>query len=185
MARRIHVLGASGTGTSTLARGLADALGAQAFDTDDFYWRPSDPPFRTPRPVHERLTLMEQLFLPRADWILAGSFSGWGDPVIPHLSHVVFLDAPAPVRLARLRARERLRRGSAIAPGGVHEAAYRSFLDWAMSYDDSTTSGRSRRAHEDWMARLPCPVLRLDAAQAPAQVLKAAMAALDPARPAA
>jgi hypothetical protein len=80
MVRRIHVLGASGAGTSTLARGLASALDSQAFDTDDFYWTPTDPPFTEKRPVAERLALMEALFLPRRDWVLSGSFTSWGAP---------------------------------------------------------------------------------------------------------
>ena len=77
MARRIHITGASGTGTSTLARVLAGRLETQAFDTDDFFWRPTDPPFQARRPVADRLALMQDVFLPRADWVLAGSFSGW------------------------------------------------------------------------------------------------------------
>ena len=109
MARRIHVMGASGSGTSTLARGLANAFDSQAFDTDDFYWKPTDPPFTEKRPVAERIALMQEVFLPRRDWILSGSFTSWGTPILPRLTHVVFLALPGAKRLARLRKRERLR----------------------------------------------------------------------------
>lgn len=176
MARRIHITGASGTGTSTLARALATALDTQAFDTDDFYWRPSDPPFLEKRPPAERLALMEEVFLPRRDWVLSGSFTGWGDPVIGRLTHVIFLTlAPGP-RLARLRARERRRLGA--GRDALPEAA-RGFLDWAMGYDDPAFPGRSRRGHEAWLARLGCPVLRLDAAPPPEALAAEALAALD------
>ncbi len=179
MARRVHITGASGAGTSTLARALASRLDSQAFDTDDFYWKPSDPPFRAKRSVPERLALMEEVFLPRGDWVLSGSFAGWGDPVIPRLTHVVFLTLAAGPRLARLRARERRRHGAAIAEGGALAEKFRGFLDWAMSYDDDGFSGRSRRMHEEWLARLPCPVIRLDAARPVAELTEAAVAALD------
>ncbi|MDY6858538.1 MAG: hypothetical protein SWN98_04280 [Pseudomonadota bacterium] len=182
MGKRIHIMGASGSGTSTLARAMATALATQAFDTDDFYWYPSDPPFRDKRPAAERLAMMNALFVPRADWILAGSFAGWGDPIIPRLTHVVFLSLPSGARLARLRARERRRYGRAIEPGGAQSRAFQSFLDWAMSYDDPQFTGRSRRVHDLWLEELECPVIRLDA-RLPVETLTAqALGALDQTR---
>lgn len=175
----MHILGASGSGTSTLARALADRLGSQAFDTDDFFWLPTDPPFTEKRPTPARLALMEQVFLPRSDWILSGSCVGWGDPIIPRLTHVIFLTLPAGMRLARLRRRERRRYGAAIDPGGARAVAFRSFLDWAMSYDDPVFSGRSRRAHEAWLAELECPVLYLDASEPMEALCHKTLEALD------
>jgi adenylate kinase family enzyme len=70
---RLHIFGASGSGTSSLARGLATRLSTQCFDTDDFFWMPSDPPFAEVRSVAARVELMQQAFLPRRDWILSGS----------------------------------------------------------------------------------------------------------------
>ena len=55
---RLHVFGPSGAGTSTLGRTLAECLASQHFDTDDFYWVPTDPPFRDKRPIPERRGLM-------------------------------------------------------------------------------------------------------------------------------
>ncbi|MDJ0630096.1 MAG: adenylate kinase [Rhodobacter sp.] len=179
MPRRIHILGASGTGTSTLARGLASALGSQAFDTDDFYWLPTDPPFTDKRPAADRLALMETMFLPRSDWLLSGSMTRWGDPVIPRLTHVIFLTMAAGPRLARLRRRERQRYGALIRAGGTRAGAFKGFLDWAMAYDDPDFAGRSRHQHEAWLFELTCPVIRLDAAMPPEDLLAAALDALD------
>lgn len=177
--RRIHILGASGSGTSTLARGLAGALGSQAFDCDDFYWQPTDPPFQTKRPIAEREELMQALFLPRADWVLSGSFTSWGQRITPRLTHVIFMALPAGMRLARLRRRERARYGVRIDPGNDLAAQYRTFLDWAMSYDDPGFTGRSRHVHEAWLSQLDVPVIRLDAALSAAQLLDRAVDALD------
>jgi adenylate kinase family enzyme len=182
MARRIHVMGASGSGTSTLARGLANAFDSQAFDTDDFYWKPTDPPFTVKRPVSERIALMEEVFLPRRDWILSGSFTSWGAPIVPRLTHVIFLALPGAKRLARLRKRERLRADPELTRTPEWQAANRGFLDWAMSYDDPGFSGRSRAAHERWLDGLEIPVIRIDASAPAAEVLAQAIAALDPAR---
>ena len=44
MIHRIHILGASGSGTTTLGRALAARLQCPHFDTDDCFWLPTDPP---------------------------------------------------------------------------------------------------------------------------------------------
>lgn len=176
--RRIHVLGASGSGTSTLARGLATAFDSQAFDTDDFYWKPTDPPFREKRPIAERLALMEEMFLPRRDWILSGSFTSWGASIAPRLTHVIFLTLPSAKRLARLRRRERQRADADLAGSRAWRVANAGFLEWAMAYDDPGFPGRSRATHERWLESLSCPVIRLDADTAADTLLSRAIDAL-------
>lgn len=163
---RWHVTGASGAGVTTLGRALAQALSVPAMDTDDFFWLPTEPPYRDKRPIADRLALMEALFLPRRAWVLSGSLSGWGDPVIPRFEAVVFLTLDPALRLARLEAREALRHGAgAIRPGGTRAEGTAAFLDWARRYDDPAFTGRSRAMHENWLEGLPCPVLRLDSAE--------------------
>lgn len=179
---RIHVLGAAGCGTSTLGRALATALSSQVFDSDDFYWQPTDPPFTQKRPAAERLALMEAMFLPRRSWVLSGSFMGWCDPIVPRLTHVVFISMPPAIRLARLRARERRRYGKAILPGGPQHRQYCSFLDWAMSYDDPGAGfiGRTRANHEAWLAEMRCPVIRVDGSRPVNELVEQVSGSLDP-----
>lgn len=155
---RIHLTGASGSGTTTLGRALAARFAIPHHDTDDFYWAPDGAPFSQKRPPEERLRLMEAVFLPRPSWVLSGSLSGWGNALIPRFTAVVFLSVPTEKRLARLRAREAVRCDSQ----GMPEADVFEFLDWAARYDDPTFDGRSRVMHDAWLERLPCPVLRLD-----------------------
>lgn len=163
---RLLVIGGSGAGTSTLGRALASALSTQHFDVDDFFWHPTDPPFSRRRTEADRVALMQAMFLPRADWVLSGSPMGWGDAVMPRLTHAVFLTLNPGLRLARLRAREKRRYGPRIAAGGDMERTHREFLEWAAGYDDPTFLRRSRRTQEAWLEALSCPVLRLDAAAA-------------------
>ena len=164
---------------STLARELATRLSSQMFDTDDFYWNPTDPPFQEKRPIPDRLKLMDQVFLPRRDWIIAGSLHSWGAPVMERVTHVIFLTLDSAQRVARLRARERQRLGDRIRPGGDLEHEFRAFLDWAASYDDPDGPGRSRASHEAWLSSLPHPVIRLASDRVPAGLADAAIAALD------
>ena len=176
---RIHILGGSGSGTSTLGAALAGELDVPHFDTDDFFWLPTVPRFREKRAVPARLSLLSGALDATAAWTLSGSLSGWGDPLVSRFSLVVFLEVPGRVRLARLRERERRRYGmEAISPGGELHAAHVSFLDWATSYDDPDFTGRSRAKHHRWLESLPCDVLRLDGTAPPATVLREALEAI-------
>jgi adenylate kinase family enzyme len=161
--QRIHITGASGAGVTTLGRSLANALAAPHHDTDDYFWLPTTPPFREKRDAADRLRLMRQLFLPRAEWVLTGSLQGWGDPLISYFDMVVFLYTPKEVRLKRLRDRETARFGAeAVAPGGWRHDETERFIEWASQYDDGEQASRTLERHQAWLAALPCRVLRLD-----------------------
>jgi adenylate kinase family enzyme len=161
--KRIHIFGAAGSGTTTLASGLSAKHGHCHFDTDDFYWLPSDPPYQQARPRADRQALLVEAFAETEAWVISGSVCGWGDPFLSRFELVVFLVVPVEERLARLRAREIIRYGhEAIAPGGRLHKAHVEFLDWARRYDNGGLDMRSRALHERWIQRLPLPVLRLD-----------------------
>jgi adenylate kinase family enzyme len=161
--KRIHILGASGSGTTTLAVYIAARYGHHHLDTDDFYWLPTQPPFLQTRPRDERLAMLRGALREQVRWVPSGSLCDWGDPLIPEFELIVFLAIPAPVRMARLHAREIQRYGAhAIAPGGELHKAHLAFLDWARSYDEGDLSIRSRALHEAWLTTVPCPVIRLE-----------------------
>lgn len=160
---RIHVFGASGSGTSSLAREIAGKHGHRHLDTDDYYWLPTSPPFREKRPVDERLARLRDAFRESSAWVLSGSLCGWGDPLVPEFQLVVFVHVPTPIRLARLARRELGRYGAeAIAPGGSLHHAHEGFLDWAAQYDSGGPEMRSRAMHETWLAGIACPIVRLE-----------------------
>lgn len=161
--RRIHVTGASGAGVTTLGRALAQCLSIPHHDTDDYFWLPTNPPYREKRPVTDRLALMEALFLPRPDWVLSGSLNGWGDPLIAKFDAVVFVRTNGDVRLKRLHDREARRYGpEAILPGGSAHEQFANFIAWAAGYDDDNFDGRKLSRHEAWLQTLHCPVIRVD-----------------------
>ena len=129
--RRINIIGAAGSGVSTLGRALAQRIGGEHFDTDDFCWLPTDPPFRKQREISERLKLLEDALRGSDRWVLSGSLTGWGEAFVPLLDLVVFLYVPTGVRLQRLRVRERERFGRALDPGRKMHEQHQAFLDWA------------------------------------------------------
>lgn len=44
--RIIHIYGASGSGTTTLAKYICEKLNYVVMDTDDYFWRPTNPPYK-------------------------------------------------------------------------------------------------------------------------------------------
>jgi hypothetical protein len=115
---RVHILGASGSGTSTLGQALAERLGCPLLDVDDYFWLPTDPPFQQIRDVSERQALLGAAIGRSPTCVISGSLSDWGDRFIPLFDLVVFLWLPPAIRLARLAARERRLFGEeALAPG--------------------------------------------------------------------
>lgn len=171
---RVHLLGASGGGTTTLARALADHWAVPHADDDDYFWVPTNPPYVEKRPEGERVALMQNLFVPREAWVLSGSMVGWGEVVVAESDAVVFLSLHPGERLRRLEESESRRRAGADYDG----AAWDQFIDWAKGYDDPMFSGRSREGHEAWLATVDKPVLRLDSA-APVAELPATILAWD------
>ncbi|MBH1940853.1 AAA family ATPase [Mobilitalea sibirica] len=163
MIQKIHILGASGSGTTTLGEELSKKLGYQHIDTDNYFWVPTDPPFQVKRDTKDRQELLMKELKNHSNWILTGSLCGWGDIFIPMFDLVVYLWIPADLRLNRLHVREAKRYGKdAVMEGGCHYEKTKVFLDWASKYDTGGMEVRSRVLHDHWLQSLTCPVIRLE-----------------------
>jgi adenylate kinase family enzyme len=165
---RMLITGASGSGTSTLGRALAEKLDCTYFDADDYFWLPTKPPFTQKRDRALRLALLLEALGQAQSAVVAGSIVDWGAELENSFTSIVFLTVPAPIRVERLRKRE-------IAQLGHADPL---FLEWAAQYDDGRMDGRSLAKHERWLSARSCPVLRMDGDisvdERVARVLKAA-----------
>lgn len=170
---RIHVMGASGAGTTTLGAALAGRLGLHHLDTDDLYWMPTDPPYTTPRAVQERLALFRSRAPARQGWVLSGSALKWGEPIEPLYDLIIFLRVDPLLRMARIRRREAARYGARILPGGDMAERSKAFLIWAESYDAAGTDCRSLASHQEWLALQSAPVVSLNSSLPVATLVEA------------
>lgn len=159
---RIHIFGASGSGTTTLAMQLSLKLDVRHFDADNYYWKKTEPPFIEKNTIPERHQLLLADMHGLEGWVLSGAMDSWSDPFLPLFDLVVFLYVPTDIRIERLRRREQERYGNRILPGGDMHQAHVEFIEWAAQYDQGFMSGRSKHRHEDWMTRLSCPILRIE-----------------------
>ncbi len=159
----IHIYGASGAGTTTLGRTLAEAMDFTHMDTDDYFWLPTDPKFTQKRPISQRLALMQaDIDAAEKGVVISGSITGWGDPLIFQFTHAIRVITSTAIRLERLRQREFARFGERILEGGDMHAAHLAFLDWAAHYDTGDASMRSKACHDAWERLLPCPITYVD-----------------------
>jgi adenylate kinase family enzyme len=161
----IHILGAPGSGVSSLGRALAQRLGYRHLDTDDFHWFTEDAlPYRRRRNPDHRRKLLEEALDQETPWVLSGALCGWGDVFVPRFRAVIYLWLPAAVRLARIREREAARYGlERIQAGGDLNLVFEKFCTWAAEYDDPNAIHlRSKQQELQWIQHLSVPVLRLD-----------------------
>jgi adenylate kinase family enzyme len=97
---RIHILGASGSGTTTLGTALSEKLRIPHFDSDNYFRVKTAVSYTQKTDIQTRVeNLGEDLLAPA--WGLSGSLCEWGDFAIPLFTMVVFLWIPQKLRLAR------------------------------------------------------------------------------------
>jgi adenylate kinase family enzyme len=179
---RIHILGASGSGTSTLGSALARRLGVLHADSDSLYWLPTDPPYTTPRPAEDRQALLARRLPVAGDWVFSGAATKWAAPLESFYDLVVFLRLDPAIRMDRLRRREAERWGARIQPGGDMAAINAAFIAWAEAYDTAGSLRRGLITHEAWLADQLAPVLRLDSSAPVGDLAGAILDRLEPRR---
>ncbi|MDX8047184.1 AAA family ATPase [Gracilibacillus sp. S3-1-1] len=158
MKNNIHILGASGSGTSTLGEALSDVLPHTKLDSDDYLWETK---YTELRSAPERRSMLKQDVTSHKNWILSGAICGWGDSFKDYFDLVIFLEIPKDIRLQRLKDREFERYGKEVLAGGSRYEESQTFLEWAALYDTAGMEVRSKVLHEYWMKELSCPILRI------------------------
>ena len=166
----IHIFGASGSGTSTLAKALEKVYSYRWLDTDDFFWEQTDPPYVTARVPEMRLQLIYSAISESSKCVISGSLYGWGDPLIPLFDLAIYIDTPTDVRIERLRKREYIKFGDRIRKGGDMYNNHEAFIEWARNYEINPPYERSRIGHMDWLSTLSCSKLQLDGTK-PVEIL--------------
>lgn len=160
----IHLFGAAGSGTSALGRYIAAKAGFFFMDTDDFYWAPTDPPFRQKRTREERLALINGLLQEHENVVISGSLTDWGDTLIPQFTLAIRVITDTATRIDRIRKREKKMFGSRIEPGHDMHESHIDFVNWAAAYDYGGRHIRSKLRHDEWQVKLDCPLIFVDGA---------------------
>ncbi len=149
---KILISGGPGSGCTSTALILGADLGIPVFDSDDFFHKPTDPPYQEQYSHDERKRLVEPALESGDNWILSGSVANW-DVVMPAVELGIFLPVSKQIRLERLAVRERARFGRRIDPGGDMHEENVLFMEWAAGYEERAVSGRSWMSDRSFLER--------------------------------
>ncbi|WP_196894335.1 AAA family ATPase [Aureivirga marina] len=159
---KIIIFGASGSGTTTLGKSLAEKLGWNHLDADDYYWKKTNPPFQEKETFEERNQKLLKDFLKSENVIISGSLVTWNSYWQTAFDLAIFLKIPQEIRLERLRKREEKMYGEKWKQDVQAQEKFNKFLEWAAKYDDENFDGRSITQHKNWLKTLNCITLEID-----------------------
>jgi hypothetical protein len=154
---KIQIIGASGTGKTTLCKYISKVTGVYWIDTDRYLWK--DDAFTENYPIKERLKMYYDDIACLGDYIVSGS--GFKDK---DLLVLIMLDEE--IRMKRIYDREFLRFGKSMLTGGDHYQITCEFLDWCKTYltaDENAVS--SFGSHKLRLKEASCRTLVLDGNQ--------------------
>lgn len=150
---RVHILGGSGSGTTTLGHALAAHWAVPHADADDYFWMPTTPPFTRKRGDAERVALMREIFVGRPAWVLSGSMLGWGESVVAECDAIVFVALDPAERLRRLEAREVVRRGGLPHDDDAWRRRAKRSIVFCTTICTRVTRPSTRSSVEPWGCR--------------------------------
>jgi adenylate kinase family enzyme len=88
---KVFIIGAAGSGKTTFAQSLANALGLEMTNLDSLFWINDGKSYGVQRPEQERTTFFEEV-LSRKAWIIEGAYVGWPRRAAFEADLVVFMD---------------------------------------------------------------------------------------------
>ncbi|WP_378174990.1 AAA family ATPase [Aquimarina sp. SS2-1] len=159
---KILIFGASGSGTTTLAKEIEKNTDFVHLDVDDYYWKRTEPPFQ------EKISLIQRNQHLKADYqkfenvIVSGSMVSWGKEWQKAFDLAIFIHLDNAERMNRLYQREQQRYGDKLLTDKIIRQNSKAFLAWANQYENPNFEGRSLKIHTDWIQLLQCTVLRID-----------------------
>lgn len=126
---KIHIVGASGTGKSTLAKRLSKELGIPHYDLDDVRYPPK---INKKQSYEERLPTVEKI-ANEDKWVVEGIYTNsWVHLLIREADQIIWLDLPLSTTLPRL-----FRRYIRDRINGTDRYGFRNFLKlirWSIHY---------------------------------------------------
>ena len=160
----ILIIGASGSGTTTLGKELEKHTDFVHLDIDDYYWEKTQPPFQKKVPLELRNKNLKADYNKHENVVISGSLISWGTEWETTFDLAIFIYLENEERMRRLAQREVARYGKKLQTDLKTQQDSKAFLEWANQYENPNFIGRSLIAHTAWLDRLDGKVLKLDGA---------------------
>lgn len=176
---KIHLLGPSCSGTTTLGKLIAKEYKIPWYDSDDIFWIKTDPPFTQKRELNERIRTLQEIFKNNNSFVLSGSALKWGDSIKNSLDIVIYKYVEQDIRIQRLLARERQRYGNRIDPGNDMYQIHKEFVEWAKKYETGGMEMRSKKSELEWIKDIKCKIIMLEGNKPPEDELRIVLEAIE------
>jgi adenylate kinase family enzyme len=159
---KIHLLGPSCSGTSTLGKLIAEKYKIPWYNTDEIFWIKTNPPFTTKRERNERIIILNEIFEKNNSLVLSGSAMGWGDFIKEYLDIIIYKYVEQEIRIKRLLGREKSRYGNRIDIGNDMYELHKEFIEWNKKYETGGMEMRSRKSELFWLNDVKCKIIKLE-----------------------
>lgn len=156
---KVLIFGASGSGTTTLAKEIEKRTTFVHLDVDDYYWKKTTPPFQEKIPLKQRNKNLKTDFEKYENVIISGSMVSWGKEWRFLFDLAIFIRLNNSERMERLKKREIERYGEKLLTNKNIKKNSIAFLEWANQYENPDFDGRSLKIHMNWIKLLNCKVL--------------------------
>ena len=150
----ILICGLNGSGKTTLGKKLADALGFQFLNDEDYFFLKSDIPYSKSRTDEEVREFITSYIEQHKNIVLTATRGDLGDEINSFYDTVIYLFAPLELRLSRIKKREYDRFGKRVLKGGDMYEQQKEFHNFVVS--------RTTEKTEKWLNTLSCGVVKLD-----------------------
>ena len=157
----INIFGSSGSGSTTLAKTIAEKYEYNFIDVDDYLWKKTDPPFSEKNTNEVASLLIKEELKSHKYAVISGSLVGIADELKKDIDLFIYINLDKSIRLERIKQREEQRFGNRIKKGGDLYEQHLSFLEWVANYEDNPETERSRRQHLLWLDDVKQTVLRI------------------------
>ncbi len=145
----IHVMGASGAGTSTIGEFLGEKLGFDVIESDFYKWEQTIPEFQVMRPIEESNKLLIDRINSSKNLIISGSLHS--NPVtFDYIDLIVYLKCPTYVRMRRIKRRDKEKGRNSLKQKGEVRENFLGFLYLARHYNSLGLDKRSK-ASQKWV----------------------------------
>lgn len=150
----IIVLGANGSGKSTIGRELAKTLKFKYMDIEDYHFIDSKIPYTVERSHEECLKLMIADIEKYQSFVISAVTGDFGEEISSLYNLAVLISVPLEIRIERIKQRAYNKYGKRVREGGDMYEQNLNFIDFVTS--------RSLSKIEQWAETLICPVIHID-----------------------
>lgn len=156
----IHVMGPSGSGTSTIGEFLGKNLGFDIIESDFYKWEQTIPEFQVMRPIEESNRLLLNKINNSKNLIITGSLHS-NPETFKYINLIIYLKCPTKIRIKRILKRDEEKGRYSLSQDGKVKENFLYFLDMAKKYNKLGLDIRSKASQMMVISSCNAPLIKI------------------------